>query len=74
MDDQIATYKAILAEGVERLKAMGFSPTARLGRGAAGQEIVGVAEEIGANLVVVGQLSNSSRVRSGIRCGHPRIR
>ncbi len=54
MDDQIATYKAILAEGVERLKAMGFSPTARLGMGAAGQEIVGVAEEIGANLVVVG--------------------
>jgi nucleotide-binding universal stress UspA family protein len=54
MDDQIATYKAILAEGVERLKAMGFSPTARLGKGAAGQEIVGVAEEIGANLVVVG--------------------
>ncbi len=54
MDDQIATYKAILAEGVERLKAMGFSPTARLGRGDAGQEIVGVAEEIGANLVVVG--------------------
>ena len=40
--------QAILAEGVERLKAMGFSPTARLGRGAAGQEIAGVAEEIGA--------------------------
>jgi hypothetical protein len=50
----IAIYKAILAEGVERLKAMGFSPTARLGMGAAGQEIAGVAEEIGANLVVVG--------------------
>ena len=54
MDDQTAAYKAILAEGVERLKAMGFSPTARLGVGAAGQEIAGVAEEIGANLVVVG--------------------
>jgi nucleotide-binding universal stress UspA family protein len=54
MDEQIATYEAILAEGVERLKAMGFSPTARLGMGAAGQEIAGVAEEIGANLVVVG--------------------
>jgi nucleotide-binding universal stress UspA family protein len=49
MDDE-----AILAEGVERLKTMGFSPTARLGMGAAGQEIAGVAEEIGANLVVVG--------------------
>ena len=33
---------------------MGFSPTARLGMGAAGQEIAGVAEEIGANHVVVG--------------------
>ena len=54
MDDQIATYEAILAEGVERLKVMGFAPTARLGMGAAGQEIAGVAEEIEANLVVVG--------------------
>jgi nucleotide-binding universal stress UspA family protein len=54
IDDQIATYKAILSEGVERLKAMGFSPTARLGMGAAGQEIAEVAEEIGATLVVVG--------------------
>src|SRR3979411_1463340 len=54
IDEQIANYKAILAEGVERLKALGFSPTERLGVGAAGQEIAGVAEEIGANLVVVG--------------------
>jgi nucleotide-binding universal stress UspA family protein len=52
MDEQVSTYTAILAEGVERLKAIGFSPTARLGMGAAGQEIAGVAEEIGANLVV----------------------
>ena len=41
VEEQIATYKAILAEGVERLKAIGFSPTARLGMGAAGQEIAG---------------------------------
>src|SRR6266478_8761648 len=41
VEDQIATYEAILAEGVERLKAIGFSPTARLGMGAAGQEIAG---------------------------------
>jgi nucleotide-binding universal stress UspA family protein len=54
VEEQIATYEAILAEGVERLKAIGFSPTARLGMGSAGQEIAGVAEEIGANLVVVG--------------------
>jgi nucleotide-binding universal stress UspA family protein len=54
VDDQISNYKNILAEGVERLKTMGFSPTARLGMGAAGPEIVGVAHEIDANLVVVG--------------------
>ena len=54
IDEQIANYKAILAEGVERLKALGFSPTARLGMGAAGEEIAEVAKEIGANLVVVG--------------------
>jgi nucleotide-binding universal stress UspA family protein len=53
-DEQFETYKAILAEGVDRLKAIGFSPTARLGMGAPGPEIVAVAEEIDANLVVVG--------------------
>jgi nucleotide-binding universal stress UspA family protein len=54
MDDQYAAYEAILAEGVERLKSMGFTPTARLGMGAPGPEIVGVAKEIDANLLVVG--------------------
>ena len=54
MDEQFEIYQKILAEGVERLKAMGFLPTARLGMGAPGPEIAGVAEEIGANLVVVG--------------------
>ena len=54
MDEQIQAYKAILAEGVERLKTVGFSPTARLGMGAPAQQIAAVAEEIGANLVVVG--------------------
>ena len=63
MDEQIATYEAILAEGVQRLKAMGFSPTARLGMGAAGQEIAGVADEIGANLVVVGHRSSGPLAR-----------
>jgi nucleotide-binding universal stress UspA family protein len=44
MDEQFEIYKTILVEGVERLKTMGFSPTARLGMGAPGPEIVGVAE------------------------------
>ena len=63
VEEQIGTYKAILAEGVERLKAIGFSPTARLGMGAAGQEIAGVAEEIGANLVVVGHRATGPLAR-----------
>ena len=53
-DEQTATYEAILAEGVERLKALGFSPTSRLETGDAGQKIAEFAEEIGAHLVVVG--------------------
>ena len=52
--EQVEIYNKILAEGVERLKAMGFSPTAKLSTGEAGREIAKVATEIGANLVVVG--------------------
>ena len=52
--EQIETYEKILAEGVERLKSIGFSPTAKLSTGEAGREIAKVAAEIGANLVVVG--------------------
>jgi nucleotide-binding universal stress UspA family protein len=51
---QTANFESTLAEGVERLKALGFSPTARLEAGDPGQQIADVAEEIGAQLVVVG--------------------
>jgi len=54
IDEQTANYESTLAEGVERLKALGFSPTARLEAGDPGQQIADVAEEIGAQLVVVG--------------------
>jgi nucleotide-binding universal stress UspA family protein len=54
IDEQTANYKVVLAEGVERLKALGFAPTARLETGDAGQKIAEFAEEIGAHLVVVG--------------------
>ena len=54
IDEQTANYKAILAEGVERLKALGFSPTSRLEIGDAGQKIAEIAEEIETHLVVVG--------------------
>ena len=52
--EQVEPYEKILAEGVERLKAMGFSPTAKLSIGEAGREIAKVAAEIDANLVVIG--------------------
>lgn len=54
ISEQVEIYKEILAEGVERLRAMGFSPTAKLSIGEAGRGIAKVAEEIKANLVVVG--------------------
>ena len=39
IDEQTANYKSILAEGVERLKALGFSPTARLEAGDPGKQL-----------------------------------
>src|SRR3982074_1347276 len=53
-DEQAADYQATLAEGVERLKALGFAPTARMEIGDPGDKIAEVADEIGAHLVVVG--------------------
>lgn len=62
--EQVEDYKKILGEGVERLKSMGFSsPTARLGIGEAGREIAKVAQEIGANLVVVGHRPDGALAR-----------
>jgi nucleotide-binding universal stress UspA family protein len=42
---------------------MGFTPTARLGIGEAGREIAKVAQEIGANLVVVGHRQDGALAR-----------
>jgi nucleotide-binding universal stress UspA family protein len=53
-DEQAAHYQTTLAEGVERLKGLGFAPTARMEIGDPGDKIAEVAEEIGAHLVVVG--------------------
>ena len=60
---QTEDYKAILNEGTERLKALGFTPTARLEVGDAGQKIAEVAEEIGAHLVVVGHRPQGTLAR-----------
>ena len=54
MEEQSAYFKETLDEGVKRLKALGFSPVSRLETGDPGQKIAAVAEEIDANLVVVG--------------------
>jgi nucleotide-binding universal stress UspA family protein len=54
VEHQQDAYKKVLAEGVQRLEAMGFSPTARLEFGDPAQQIAKVADEIGASLVVVG--------------------
>lgn len=51
---QQEAYEEILAEGVRRLRAMGFEPEARLGLGGPGEQITAVAREIGADLVVIG--------------------
>jgi len=63
LTEQVEIYRTILGEGVERLKAMGFTPTARLGMGEAGREIAGAAKEIGANLVVVGHRPDGALAR-----------
>jgi nucleotide-binding universal stress UspA family protein len=51
---QVDEYKALLARAVERLKALGFNPSARLVVGEAAPTIGAVAKEISADLVVVG--------------------
>ena len=62
---QTEDYKAILNEGCDRLKALGFTPNARLEVGDAGQKIAEVAEEIGAHLVVVGHRPHQGRLGDG---------
>src|ERR1700709_732835 len=46
IEAQAEDFRAILAEGVARLTALGFAPTARLEIGDAGQKIAEVAEAI----------------------------
>ena len=47
-------FQKTLDEGVERLVRMGLSHTARLESGVPSERITAVAEEVGADLVVVG--------------------
>jgi nucleotide-binding universal stress UspA family protein len=52
-------YRDVLDEGVERLKTLGFSPVAKLVTGEPVQEIAAFAQEVGADLVVVGHRRQS---------------
>lgn len=52
--DQTETYQKILDEGAERLSRMGLTHSVRLERGQPVERIAAVAEEVGADLVVVG--------------------
>lgn len=63
VEHQQDAYREVLAEGVERLKAMGFSPTARLENGDPTNQITAVAREISADLVVVGHRHQSPLAR-----------
>jgi nucleotide-binding universal stress UspA family protein len=54
INEEQTAYQAVLDEGVQRLRALGFAPEFRLGWGRPGEVIVAVAQEIGADLVVAG--------------------
>ena len=49
-----AAYEAILEEGVERLRTLGFTPQALLVQGEPARVIAAFARDVGADLVVVG--------------------
>jgi nucleotide-binding universal stress UspA family protein len=51
---QEESYKEVLADGVARLKQLGFEPVAKLLRGEPAREIAAFAEQVAADLVVVG--------------------
>lgn len=57
------TYRALLDEGVERLRAMGFEPVSRLVQGEPAQEIAAFARQVSADLVVVGYRKQSMLAR-----------
>jgi len=62
-EHQQIAYSEVLDEGVEQLKAMGFTPTHRLEFGDPASRIAAVAREINAGLVVVGHRQQSAFAR-----------
>lgn len=62
-DDKSPDVQRILDEGKERLERMGFTPQARLEFGDPAGRIKFVAQEIGADLVVVGHHKKGALAR-----------
>lgn len=62
-DDRTPDVQKILDEGTERLKRMGLAPEARLEIGDAADRIRSVADEVGADLVVVGHHKQGALAR-----------
>ena len=58
-----AGYEAILDEGVQRLRTLGFEPTAMLAEGEPARVIAGYARSVEAELVVVGHRHKGAVVR-----------
>jgi nucleotide-binding universal stress UspA family protein len=56
-------YQEVLADGVERLKQLGFAPVAKLMRGEPASAIGAYAGQIGADLVVVGHRKQNALAR-----------
>lgn len=62
-EHQEEAYAQILAEGADHLRALGFSPEARLEFGSPAREITETARQCAADLVVVGHRRQSSFAR-----------
>jgi nucleotide-binding universal stress UspA family protein len=60
---QLDSYKSVLADGVARLESLGFEPVATLLTGEPAQQIGMYAEQIAADLVVVGYRRQSVLAR-----------
>ena len=56
---QQENYQAVLEDGVARLKMLGFAPEAKLVTGEPAREIGSFADQVGADLVVVGHRKQS---------------
>jgi len=59
----LESYSAVLADGIARLKQLGFQPVAKLVSGEPAREIGAYAEQIAADLVVVGYRRRSALAR-----------